>query len=173
MEKLNQKKFRGEIKLIEGDVTEINEFKDNTLSLIISNELFCDLDRKGLQKALKEFYRILKPGGQMCQSELIACSVTPSQSLFIKADSYSETNNPKYEWFSPCADEIIASMYRTGFREFCIKNFDTNVQLVPTEALQELQGWNLDKEFFRNFETELEERWLEYPLEYVIYCKKF
>lgn len=36
--------------------------KNETIDLIVSNELFCDLDRNGLENTLLEFYRILRQG---------------------------------------------------------------------------------------------------------------
>lgn len=172
-EKLVTKKWKTKIKVLEGNITSIDAVKDEFFSLIISNELFCDLGRIGLKKALTEFYRVLKYSGQMCHSELIPFPSNYSQELFIKADSYCvETVTPEYEWFSPCADEVVALMYKAGFSEFDVRYFEPNVILAFNEALEELQGWHIDEAFIHNYENELKEHGIEYPLSHVIYCRK-
>ncbi|MFX1286293.1 MAG: class I SAM-dependent methyltransferase [Promethearchaeota archaeon] len=172
-EKIAIKEWDTRIEVLEGDVTAINGVTDEFFSLILSNELFCDLGRMGLNKALSEFYRILKSNGQMCHSELIPFPANYPQELFIKADSYSiETVTSEYEWFSPCADEVIALMYKTGFREFKVKYFETNIKLAFNDALEELKGWHIDEGFIHTYENELKEHGIEYPLSHVIYCRK-
>ena len=172
-EKLVNTKWNNKVEVVEGDVRSLNAIKDQFFSLIISNELFCDLERKGLEKALKEFYRVLKPNGQMCHCELISFPSNYAQELFIKADSYSsEILTPKYIWFSPCADEVVALMHKIRFKEFKIKYFDTNVSLTFTDALEELKGWGLDEKFLKNYNDDLKKYGLEYPLTHVIICRK-
>jgi len=172
-EKIAAEKWDTKIEVLEGDVTSIDAVKDEFFSLILSNELFCDLGRIGLKKAISEFYRILKPNGQMCHSELIPFPSNYSQELFIKADSYSiETVTSEYEWFAPCADEVIALMYKAGFRGFKVRYFETNIKLAFNDALDELQGWHIDEGFIQNYKNELKEHGIEYPLSHVIYCRK-
>ncbi|MDI6690475.1 MAG: class I SAM-dependent methyltransferase [Candidatus Bathyarchaeota archaeon] len=98
---------------------------DESVDLIISNELFCDLDRKGLKNALKEFYRILKHNGQMAHGELNPVAENVAQRLVIEADSFSmETLTQKYEWFSPFSDEVVVLMHRMGFKDITGKYFE-------------------------------------------------
>jgi len=37
------------------DVRRMNEVQTESIDVVVSNELFCDLDRKGLEKTLREF----------------------------------------------------------------------------------------------------------------------
>jgi len=172
-EKLVNTKWNDKVEVVEGDVRFLNAIEDQFFSLVISNELFCDLEQKGLEKALKEFYRVLKPNGQMSHSELISFPSNFSQELFIKADSYSsEILTSDYVWFSPCADEVVALMHKTGFKEFKVKYFDTNVRLAFNDALEELRGWGLDEKFFNKYNDDLKKYGLEYPLTHVILCQK-
>lgn len=171
--KIFKSKLEKRVEVVEGDVTSINVVEDDYFSLIVSNELFCDLGQVGLEKALQEFYRVLKPNGQMCHSELISFPSNFPQEIFIKADSYStETLTSEYEWFSPCADEVVALMHKTGFREFKVRYFETKVQLAFNDALEELQGWHIDESFFENNINDLKKHGIEYPLSHVIYCRK-
>lgn len=72
-----------------GDVRDMKNIADESVDVIISNELFCNLNREGLEKALKEFYRILKPNEQMAHGELSPIPENDAQKLLIKADTYS------------------------------------------------------------------------------------
>jgi len=161
------------IKVIEGDVRSMSNIDDESIDLIISNELLCDLDREGLEKAIKEFYRVLKLNGQMAHAVLSPVPENPAQKLLIKADSYSiETLVPKYEWFSPFSDEVAMLMHRTGFKNITVKYFETNVHLSFNEAVKQLKDWKIKPIFVEKYRRNLKKFGLELPMEYIIFCKK-
>jgi ubiquinone/menaquinone biosynthesis C-methylase UbiE len=74
---------------IKGDVRDTKAIEDESIDLIISNELFGDLDRKRLESAPVEFYRILKPNRQMARGELNLAAENEAQRLLIEAKAYS------------------------------------------------------------------------------------
>ncbi|MGB9777825.1 MAG: class I SAM-dependent methyltransferase [Candidatus Bathyarchaeales archaeon] len=157
----------------EGDVRKMKAIDDESVDLIISNELFCDLDREGLEKALMEFYRILKHDGQMAHAELNPVPENNAQRLVIEADSYSmETLTPKYEWFSPFSDEVAALMNKIGFKDITVKYFETNVRLSFNEAVKQLKEWKVNPTFIRKRMEKLKKYGLEFPMEHIIFCKK-
>jgi ubiquinone/menaquinone biosynthesis C-methylase UbiE len=158
---------------LEGDVRNMKAIDKESVDLIISNELFCDLDREGLERALKEFYRILKHNGQMAHGELNPVPENNAQKLLMEADSYSmETLTPKYEWFSPFSDEVAAIMHKIGFKDITVKYFETNVRLPFNEAIKQLKEWNINPTFIEKRMEELKKHGLELPIEHVIFCKK-
>jgi ubiquinone/menaquinone biosynthesis C-methylase UbiE len=156
-----------------GDVRNLKAIDKESVDLIISNELFCDLDREGLKKALREFYRILKHDGQMAHGELNPIPENNAQKLLIEADSYSmETLTSKYEWFSPFSDEIAALMHKIGFKDIMVKYFETNVRLSFNDAVKQLKEWNINPAFIEKHVEELKKYGLEFPTEHIIFCKK-
>jgi len=168
--KENLEKF---IEIVEGNVRSMSNIADKSIDLIISNELFCDLGRKGLEKALKEFYRVLKPNGQMVHGEFIPVPENPAQKLLIEADSYSmETLTPKYEWFSPFSDEVAVLMHKIGFKNITVKYFETNVHLPFNYAVKQLKEWNINPTFIEKRMPDLKKYGLEFPMEHIIFCKK-
>ncbi|MDH5459516.1 MAG: class I SAM-dependent methyltransferase [Candidatus Bathyarchaeota archaeon] len=158
---------------VNGDVRNMKAIDDESIDLIISNELFCDLDREGLEKALNEFHRILKTDGQMAHGELNPVPENPAQKLFIEADSHSlETLTSEYEWFSPFSDEVVALMHKLGFKNTMVKYFETDVHLSFNDAIKQLKKWNIKPVIIEKHIDELKKYGLEYPIEHVIFCKK-
>ena len=109
-----------EVALIKGDVRKMS-FRSESIDIIISNELLCELTRDDTQKAVAEFYRILKPGGTFIHGVLSPYPENKAQKLVILADKYSaEPVFPK-EWFSPPADELAGMLHRAGFSKISIE----------------------------------------------------
>jgi len=170
---VREKRLGGAVEIVKGDVRNMFDIKDESVDLIVSNELFCELDRPGLTRALEEFYRILKHGRQMVHAELNPFPMNRSQELFIKANSYSlETMTPRPSWFSPTADEIAVNLYRTGFTEVHVKYFKTNLKLGFKIAMRQLRKWKTAPTFLSRYEKELRKYGLEYPVEHIVLCKK-
>jgi len=158
---------------VKGDVRNMKCIDDESIDVIISNELFCDLDREGLEKALKEFYRILKPNGQMAHAELNPVPENAAQKLLIEADSYSmETLVPKPEWFSPFSDEIATLMHTLGFKNVMVKYFETDVRFSFDDAVEKLRKWKINATFIEKHIDDLKKYGLEFPIEHVIFCRK-
>jgi ubiquinone/menaquinone biosynthesis C-methylase UbiE len=174
---LLQERARGEhlekfIVTVKGDIRDMGAIEDESIDILISNELFCDLDRKGLEKALKEFRRILRPKGQMAHGELIPVPENPAQKLLIEADSSMESLMRKYEWFSPFSDEVAVLMHKLGFKNITAKYFEPDVRLSFNDAVEQLRKWNTDPSFIEEHTDELKKHGLEFPIEHVVFCKK-
>jgi len=69
-ERIRKERLEALVFSVKGDVRDMKEMACESVDLIISNELLCDLDKKGLGKAIQEFYRILRRGGMMAHGEL-------------------------------------------------------------------------------------------------------
>jgi len=172
-ERVREENLEKFIEIVEVDVRSMNNINDESVDLIISNELFCDLDRAGLEKALKELYRVLKPDGQMAHGELSPVPENPAQELLIEADSYSmETLTSKYKWFSPFSDEVAALMHKIGFKNITVKYFETNVHLPFDDAVKRLKKWKINPIFIKKHIENLKKHGLEFPMEHIIFCKK-
>lgn len=172
-ERIQQKELDRIIVPLEGDVRDMKAIDDECVDLIISNELFCDLDRKGLERTLGEFHRILKIGGQMAHGELVSLPENSAQRLLIKADSFSlETLTLKYEWFSPSSDEVAAILHKLGFKDISVKYFETDVHLSFNDAVKQLKEWNIEPVFIEKNVEGLKKYGLEFPLEHVVFCWK-
>jgi ubiquinone/menaquinone biosynthesis C-methylase UbiE len=172
-EKVSKEGLERFVLIVEGDVRNMKAIEDESVDLIISNELLCDLTRDGLERALREFYRVLKPKGQMAHGELNPVPENPAQRLLIEADSHStETLTPRYEWFSPFSDEVAALMHKTGFKNITVRYFETNVHLSFNEAVKQLKEWNVNPLFIKKHIESLKKYGLEFPMEHIVFCKK-
>jgi len=172
--KIQQAELQDTITVMQGDVRKIDAFEDNSVDFIFSNDLFCDLDRIGLENALNEFYRILKQKGQMVHAEYSPAYENISQKLFIEADMHSlETAQPKPDWFSPYADELAALMHKIGFRDITIKYFETGLHFEYEQAIETLKNWTVDSKFIEEHRNDLHKYGIESPLEHVIFCNKY
>jgi ubiquinone/menaquinone biosynthesis C-methylase UbiE len=161
------------ITVIQGKVESMGMMEDESIDLIVSNELFPDLNRNSLGKTLREFYRILRPNGQMAHGELNPISENESQALLIEANAYSsETTQPPPEWFSPCSDEVSALMHKTGFKNIMVKYFETKVRMNYAEAMKQLRKWKIDPAFIDQREDDIKRLGLEFPIEHIIFCMK-
>jgi ubiquinone/menaquinone biosynthesis C-methylase UbiE len=156
-----------------GDTRRMKDIRNKSVDVIISNELFCDLDREGLERTIREFYRVLKRGSQMTHGDLSPVPETPAQKLLMEADAHSsETIIPRPEWFSPSTDEVAALLHKSGFTNITIKYFKTNVQLPFDEAIKQLRKWKIDQDFIRRNIEELKKYGLEFPMEPFAFCEK-
>jgi len=163
------------VETIYGDVRDMKTIANKSVDLIISHELFCELNRVGLELASKEFYRILKPKGQMVHAELSPVGENRAQELLIEANlSYSlETMLPECSfWFSPTVDDVAVLMRKTGFKDIRAYFFEVGLRFSYPVAIEQLTKWNIDSRFMEKYGKELREHGIEFPLEHVVVCKK-
>jgi ubiquinone/menaquinone biosynthesis C-methylase UbiE len=160
------------ITVVRGDVTDMRTMSNESFDIVVSNELLCGLNRGGLERAFKEFHRILRPEGQMVHGELSPVPESEAQRLLIEADGFGESVQPHPKWFSPYSDEVAALLHKTGFRNIRTEYFETKVKMTCKEAIRQLKQWNIDSAFIQSHLTELETNGLELPLEHVIFCEK-
>ncbi len=171
-EKTEKNRFGCLVSPVRGDARNIG-LQNESVDLIVSNELLCDLDKKGLESALREFHRILKPARQMVHGELVPVPESEAQKLLIEADAHSlETSLPKPGWFSPFSDEVASLMHKTGFENIAVKYFETGVKMDSSKAIEKLKGWNIDPIFIERRSQDIEKHGLELPMEHVIFCEK-
>ncbi|MDH5481309.1 MAG: class I SAM-dependent methyltransferase [Candidatus Bathyarchaeota archaeon] len=171
--RIMKEKLKEFITPMKGNVRNMKAIDDANVDLIVSNELFCELNRNGLEQALKEFYRILKPNGQMAHGELSPIPENEAQKLVVQANAHSlETMEPKLEWFSPYSDEIAVLMHKIGFKNLVVKYFETNLKMDFDTAIRKLGEWKTDPVFIEEHLNDLQRYGLEYPIEHVIFCEK-
>jgi ubiquinone/menaquinone biosynthesis C-methylase UbiE len=160
------------VTVIQGKVESMEMMEDESIDLIVSNELFPDLNRNSLGKTLREFHRILKPNGQMAHGELNPIPENESQALLIEANAYSSETKQPPEWFSPCSDEVSALMHKSGFKNIMVKYFETEVRMNYVEAMKQLRKWKIDPVFIDRRGDDIKRLGLEFPIEHVIFCSK-
>jgi len=170
--RIRKERLESFVTTVEGDVRNMKEMDDESFDLIVSNELLCDLDRGGLERALQEFHRILKSNGQMAHGELSPVPENEAQKLLIEANAWQENLRSKPEWFSPYSDEVAALMHKISFKNVRVKYFETNVKMSCNEAINRLKRWKTDKTFIQNHLSDLKKNGLQLPLEHVIFCEK-
>lgn len=175
-ERIKAEGLEANIEVKQGDCRNMKAINDESFDLIVSNELFCDLDKVGLEKALKELYRVLKTGGQMIHGELIPVATNKAQELLIEADlNYSlESTTPKGDgWFSPTVDYVAAIMHKTGFWNIHAHYLKTDLILSYDVAAKQLRHWQIDTRFIDENYRDLQRFGIEFPMEHIIVCEKF
>jgi len=172
--RVREERLDGVITPVNADVRNMNIIADESVDLVVSNETLCELDRAGLERAVREFYRVLRFGGQMVHGELIQAFENEAQRLVIEANLQSlETSLPKPPWVSPFSDEVAALLHKIGFRDIMVKYFETNVKFRSFNvALRKLKQWHIDPKFVKGHLPEIRRYGLEYPMEHLIFCRK-
>jgi len=172
--RLRKEKLEGLISPVNADVRNMDAIANESVDLVVSNETLCELDRNGLEMALREFYRVLRPDTQMVHGELIQAFEDDAQRLVIEANLHSlETSLPRPEWVSPFSDEVAALLHKIGFRDITVKYFETNVKFRGFDAaLRKLEEWHIDPVFVKEHLQDIRRYGLEYPMEHLIFCRK-
>jgi ubiquinone/menaquinone biosynthesis C-methylase UbiE len=172
--RLQKEKLQGIIIPVNADVRNMNIIANESIDLVFSNETLCELDRNGLEMVLREFHRVLKPGGEMVHGELIQAFENDAQRLMIEANLHSlETSLPRPEWISPFSDEVAALLHKIGFKDITVRYFETNVKFRrPKAALIKLRQWHVDPVFVKEHLQDIKRCGLEYPMEHLIFCSK-
>ncbi len=157
--------------IIIGDVREISMHTES-VDLIFSNELLCELTREGCAKTMGEVYRVLKPHGVFVHGVLSPYPENRAQELVVLADDYSaEPLFPK-EWFSPPADELAGMLHQAGFSHIGVQYFEGTLKYEGEAAFQILQDWVTSPQFLKRYVKDVKEHGLELPMEQVIFCQK-
>jgi ubiquinone/menaquinone biosynthesis C-methylase UbiE len=159
---------------LNGDARNMNMIEAESVDLVVSNETLCEFNREGLDMAVREFFRVLKFGGQMVHGELIPAFENEAQKLVIDADLQSlATSSPKPEWFSPSSDEVAALLHKTGFKDIEVRYFETQVTFRRfSDAMKKLRRWRIDPVFIKERVRDIQRYGLEYPIEHLIFCRK-
>lgn len=149
------------VRVVNSDVRQLKDVDTESVDGVVSNELLCDLPRKAqLQKALREFYRVLRPGGIMVHGEWSSYPTAEPKGLLIK------------HWPSWTPDQLFVLMRDTGFRSFGVTYFDTTIHLGYENAVEELRTWGWTEGLLKQQDRVLKQQGIELPFEHLISCKK-
>ena len=158
---LRKTELRKRARLIRSDVKRIRGVANESVDVIISNELLCDLPYDSqLQKALGEFHRILRPGGMMIHGEWSSSPAVEPQAFLVK------------HWPSWTPDQLFAIMRKVGFGGFQVTYFDTTIHFGYENAVQELRSWGATETFLKRYSKLLKGKGIELPFEHVVQCQK-
>jgi SAM-dependent methyltransferase len=159
--RLQRSGFDRRVSVIKSDVRRLAEVDEESVEVIVSNELVCDLPRRAqLEKALREFYRVLRPGGIMVHGEWLSCPTAGPQDLRIK------------HWPSWTPDQLFVLMRDVGFHGFRVTYFDTTMHLGYQNAIGELRTWGATDQMLKRYDKMLKRQGMELPFEHLIRCKK-
>ena len=146
---------------IRSDARRIKGVKDSSVDIVVSNELLCDLPFDSqLEKALREFYRILRPGGFMIHGEWSSSPAVEPQAFLIK------------HWPSWTPDQLFSIMRKRGFHEFQVTYFGTTIHFGYESALKELRTWGATETFLKHHDKMLKREGIELPYEHIVQCEK-
>jgi ubiquinone/menaquinone biosynthesis C-methylase UbiE len=149
------------VQLVKSDARRIRDIEDASVDVVVSNELLCDLPFDlQLEKALREFYRILRPGGLMIHGEWSSSPAAEPQAFLIK------------HWPSWTPDQLFSIMRKNGFRNFQVTYFGATIHFGYENALEELRTWGATETFLRRHDKMLKRDGIELPYEHIIQCEK-
>ena len=159
--KLRRRGLERRVRLVDSDVRRLTNVDEESVDGVVSNELVCDLPRKDqLEKALREFYRVLRPGGIMIHGEWLSSPNAGPQDLLIK------------HWPSWTPDQLFVLMRKAGFHSFRVTYFDTTIHLGYENAVGELRTWGATDRLLKRHDRLLKQQGIELPFEHLIRCKK-
>jgi len=158
---LHRRRLEYRVRVVSSDVRHLNDVDSESVDFVVSNELLCDLPRKPLlQKALEEFYRVLRPGGIMVHGEWSSYPTSGPQGLLIK------------HWPSWTPDQLFVMMRDVGFHNFRVTYFDTTIHLGYENAVEELRTWGWTEQLLKQNDMLLKQGGIDLPFEHVIRCEK-
>lgn len=149
------------VRIVNSDVRQFKEVEAESVDGIVSNELICDLTRKvQLEKALREFYRVLRPGRFMVHGEWLSYPTPLPKGLMIR---HSPAWTP---------DQLFVMMREAGFHDFHVTYFDSTIHLGYANAVEELRTWGWTDHLLKQNDKLLRQHGIELPFEHLISCKK-
>ncbi|OLD35562.1 MAG: hypothetical protein AUI50_01535 [Crenarchaeota archaeon 13_1_40CM_2_52_14] len=149
------------VRQIRSDARRIKGVEDSSVDVVVSNELLCDLPFDSqLEKALKEFYRVLRPGGLMIHGEWSSSPAIEPQAFLVK------------HWPSWTPDQLFAITRKNGFHKFRVTYFGTTIHFGYENAIDELRTWGAKETFLRRNDKMLKREGIELPYEHIVQCEK-
>lgn len=159
--KLDGRGLDRRVRVVDSDVRHVDDVDNESVDVVVSNELLCDLPRKPqLQKALGEFYRVLRPGGIMIHGEWSSCPSAGPEGLLIR------------HWPSWTPDQLFVLMRDAGFHNFRVTYFDTTMHLSYENVVEELRIWGWTERLLKRHDRLLKQQGIDLPFEHVIRCEK-
>ncbi len=159
--KLRTDGFEKRVRLIRSDARRIKGVEDESVDVVVSNELFCDLPYDSeLEEALGEFYRILRPRGFMIHGEWSSSPAVEPQAFLVE------------HWPSWTPDQLFAIMRKNGFHDFQVSYFGTTIHFGYENAVEELRSWGANETFLKRYDKLLKRDGIELPFEHIVQCQK-
>ncbi len=160
-QRVRQLGLGGQVHLLQTDARKMSRIRPEKVDAVISNELLCDLPQETqLEKALKEFHRVLRPGGLMVHGEWSSFPEDKAQPFMIK---HWPTWNP---------DQLFLLMSRAGFRDFQTTYFDTTIRFDYRAAVEELRNWGSSADTIKQNDRKLRSHGMQLPFEHIVHCRK-
>jgi ubiquinone/menaquinone biosynthesis C-methylase UbiE len=157
--------------IIRGDARTMS-IHSESVDVVISHELLCELTEEDTLATLKEVYRILVSGGLYINGVLSPYPENRAQELVVLADAHSDDPLFKKEWFSPPADTLASMLHLTGFTTIRVRYIDESIRFENECAFQQLEEWKTDLEFYQSYFKEVKIHGLELPPIQMISCYK-
>jgi len=156
--KISRFGLEARVRLISGDVRKM-KVTTGSVDCIVSNELICDLmTRDSLNKALREFHRVLKPGGFTIHGEWSSWEDRISNKLTAR-------HSPAWD-----PDQLFAILGQNGFHHIKAHYFDTTIRFDYRAALFELRSWTARRSAEKRILTGHTS--LSLPCEHIITARK-
>jgi ubiquinone/menaquinone biosynthesis C-methylase UbiE len=124
------------------------DYPDASFDVVFSSMFLHEVPRKGIEKALKEAYRVLRPGGLMIHMELPPNSqLSPYEAFYLDWDS-SYNNEPFYKPFRDLKpDELVrrAGFAASKYVQFVVPSIGWYGEQVFRESVGAQQSVDSDK----------------------------
>jgi SAM-dependent methyltransferase len=158
--KIARLKLGERVSLVKTDVRKMSAVGSGSVDAIVSNELICDLTTPNqLDRALKEFYRVLRAGGLMIHGEWSSWQEGLSRGLTVR-------HSPAWN-----LDRLFALLAQNGFHDNRAYYFDTAIRFGHDAAVEELRTWGataklVEKRILRDQES------IRLPFEHIVVSEK-
>jgi len=157
--KIARLKLGERVRLVNTDVRKMDGVGSGSVDAIVSNELICDLTRPNqLERALKEFYRVLRTGGLMIHGEWSSWQGGRSRGLTVK-------HSPAWN-----LDWLFALLAQNGFHNIRAYHFDTTIRFGHDAAIEELRTWGAAKLVEKRILADRKS--IRLPFEHIVVCEK-
>ncbi len=148
------------VNLVKADVRKMREIERESVDVIVSNELLCDLPHeRELEQALKEFFRVLRPGGLMVHGEWSSFPESRANFFVLK---HSPSWNP---------DQLFLLAKRAGCVDFQTIYFESTIRFSYRAAVEEVRSWGSSSHTIQHAGM-IRKHGIQLPFEHVISCRK-
>ena len=158
--KIARSKLSERVCLVNTDVRKMSAVGSGSVGVLVSNELICDLTTPNeLERALKEFYRVLTTGGLMIHGEWSSWQEGSSECLRVK-------HSPAWS-----LDRLFALLAQSGFHDIRAYHFDTTIRFGHFAAIEELRSWGAAAKLVEK-RILADRRSLRLPFEHIVVSEK-
>ncbi len=159
--RVDQRRLADRVHLVKADARNMRSISRASIDTLVSNELVCDLPREHqLEKALKEFRRVLRPGGKMIHGEW-------SSSPYLKDQPFMAEHWPTWN-----PDQLFNQLQRLDYRGVKVTYFDTTIWFRDKAAIEEVRTWGASPKLIKSHDRALKRSGIRLPFDHLIECKK-